>query len=148
MGTEVVIESLEAEQVSLFGAFCQSEFLKLKQYLTLREYPVGQKVFKQGDLPQEIYILHSGCVEFYVEQHGVTSLQGAYSAGQTFGESAFLGIQPHAGSVCVRGSEPAKVIVITRDALMSMQKQEQSLFSMLMMNLAREVSRKYHGALV
>lgn len=148
MVSKNVLDDIDIERVSLFGAFNSAELDVLKRYLTVREYEAGQRIFAQGDLPAEIYIVVSGSVEFYVQSGDVTSLHGTYKCGQTFGESAFLGIQPQIGTSCVRGSAPACIVVLTRDALLALQEQEQALFAMLMMNLAREVSRKYQSALI
>lgn len=136
-----------AELFSLFGAMTLAQSEVLAHYLEPHDYAAGQCVFKQGSLPHGIYLLRSGNVDFVVEREGVAQLSSSYTSGSIFGESAFLGIQPHAGSAYVRGCSSAEIYVLTRDALMDLQSRDQILFAMLMMNLSREISRKYHDLL-
>lgn len=135
------------QHFSLMGAMTSEQVCELMQCLVLREYAPGQSIFQQGELPSSIYLLHSGQVDFVVENEDVAHLVSSHRVGSTFGESAYLGIQAHAGSAYVRGEEGAKVYVLTRDALLNIQNKNALLFAILMMNLAREVSRKLHHAL-
>ena len=139
---------LKSGEVSLFGALAGAQIDDLWDHLNIRIYRAGEKIFEQGDLPNEVYIVLSGKVDFVLENQGVLQIEACFQAGQTFGESAYLGIQPHVGSAQVRSTGDAEIIVLTRDALMNIQKQDKDLFALLVMNLSREVSRKYQSCLV
>lgn len=145
--TEELFEDLSVGAVSLFGAMRPAQLETLWQYLEVRQYSPSQQIFQQQELPSAIYVVVSGKVDFFVERAGVLAIEACYEAGKTFGESAFLGIQPHIGTAQVRSTGPAELFVLTRDALIDIQQAHGELFALLMMNLAREVSRKYHANL-
>lgn len=145
--TDELFQSLKLGEVSVFGALTTSQLESLWQYLDVRSYCAGQRVFSQGDLPSGIYIVISGKVDFIVEKDGVFNVEACFQRGQTFGESAFLGIQPHVGSAQVRSAGDAEVLVFTRNALIEMQQRDLSLFALILMNFARDLSRKYQDLL-
>lgn len=145
--TDELFQVIRLGGISLFGALTESQLEVVWRYLDVQKYLPGQRVFQQGELPSAIYIVASGKIDFIVQHGDVLKVEASYTDGQTFGESAYLGIQPHAGSAQVRSAGPAEVMVLTREALIDMQREDESLFALLMMNLAREVSRKYQGIL-
>ena len=140
-----IYHKLKLGHVSLFAALAGAQLDQIWPYLECRRYAAGQKIFQQGDLPAEIYVVISGKVDFVVEKNGVLEIHACYEAGQSFGESAYLGIQPHAGCAQVRSVSNAEILVLTRDALMNLQKFDLETFSIILMNLSREVSRKYYA---
>ena len=141
---ESIPQSFEVESVSLFGALTPEQLGELWTHIECRHYTAGEKIFSQGDLPSDIFILASGRVDFVVEKGGVHRIEQSHMPGDTFGETAFIGIQPQVGSAMVAGGEVADVLVISRGSLMQIHVENPELFGLLMMNLAREVSRKFH----
>jgi CRP-like cAMP-binding protein len=62
--------------------------------------------------------------------------------GQCFGETSVIGIQPHAATaISVKDTE---LIVLSRKALLSLFKINLELFSILILNIAREACRRLH----
>jgi len=140
-----LFQSLKLGEISVFGALTTAQLESLWQYLEVQSFAAGQRVFSQGDLPSDIYIVISGKVDFIVEKDDVFNVEGCFETGQTFGESAFLGIQPHVGSTQVRSIGSAELLTFTRDSLIKMQEQDLELFTLVLMNFARDLSRKYQA---
>ncbi len=134
-------------ELSLFGGLSPEQQRELLGYTQRISVTPGAKVFKQGDLPEALYIVLSGRVELIVERDGVATLEVSYHAGDTFGETAYIGIQVQPGTAMVAGEQAADLLVLDRDALLQMQNESLFLFAFLMMNIGREASRKYHQSL-
>jgi len=133
--------------IPLFGALTSSQLETLWSYLNVRTYKAGACVFSKGDLPQEVYVVVSGTLDLIVEKNGIKCTEGVYTSGRVFGESAFLGIQPYIATAKVRQSAPAELITLSTESLIKIQRNDPELFSILIMNMAREVSRKYQACL-
>lgn len=136
--------AVELEAISLFGAINSEQLLQLWTYLEERHLAFGDVVFRQGDLPSAIYVLMSGEIELSRKTDmGESRVIGRCLPGDTFGESAYIGIQVQAGTARV-ASRTVECLALGRDALVAIQTRHVELFSLLMMNVAREISRKYH----
>jgi len=141
---EQTLTDFDVETVSLFGALTASQLVRLWGYLDVRQCAPGEHVFDQGDLPSNIFILISGRVDFVVCHGDLVKLERSFKGGDVFGETAFIGIQPQAGSAIVSSQGKVDLLVLNRDALMRIYADDTELFGMLMMNMARELSRKIH----
>jgi len=133
--------------VSLFGALDREQLERLLGYMTQRHCRSGERIFSRGDLPSDIYVLLQGRVDFVVEEHGVARLKTSYKVGDTFGETAVIGIQTQIGSAIASGDD-VELLVLSRDSLLLLHKEDPYLYGVLMMNIAREVSRKLHASVL
>lgn len=131
------------DSVSLFGALTDIQVETLLAYATTKILKSGDRLFNQGDLPDEVCIVVSGRVDLVVHKHGIYSLEATFQAGDSLGETALIGIQPQVGSAIVVG-EYAEFITFPKDVLLSLYEDDLELYGVLMMNIAREVSRKLH----
>lgn len=143
-----------SDKLSLLGGFSQAQIGEMAKHFSLHRYQQGDVIFEQGDQPSDIYIVLSGSVELSVGGTGKARSHGRkqarkevceYLPGACFGESALIGIQPQAGAAKVLGD--AQLLVLTSEGLLAIYEADLELFGMLMMNLAREVSRRFHGVL-
>ena len=85
----------------------------------------------------------SGRIDLVVRKNGIYSLEATYQEGDSLGETALIGIQPQVGSGIVVG-EDAELLEIPRDAILDLYDRDVELYGLLMMNIARELSRKLH----
>lgn len=146
--SDVVVDIEYLERLSFLGALSPEQLVKVWRIMSIREFDAGEHVFSQGDLPSAIYIVISGRVDLVVESGQVHKIVESYKPGASFGEVSFIGIQPQAGTAIVAGGENAQCLVLDRNALMGLQVEDVELFSMLVLNLARDISRKYHNHLL
>lgn len=55
-----------------------------------------------------------------------------------------MGLQPHGATAIAMGK--TELIVLSRSALLSIYESDLELFSILILNIAREVARRLHGS--
>ena len=132
-------------KVSLLGALNEKQVMSLLSYMERESFAAGEKIFCQDDLPSSIYIVSSGRVHLTVTtaDQGVSSLD--YLPGDCFGETAVIGIQPQLGDATALG--PVETLVLSKASLMELLEDDVDLFGILMMNIARDVSRRYHHSM-
>jgi CRP/FNR family cyclic AMP-dependent transcriptional regulator len=130
--------------VSLFGAMSDEQLDYLISRMSRKSCHSGERLFSKGDLPSSIYILVSGRVDFVTEESGISKIQSVFKTGDCFGETAVIGIQTQLGTAIASGDD-VEVLELSREALIDIQANNIRLYGILMMNIAREVSRKYHA---
>jgi len=133
----------QIEQISLFGALDEVQKQILLEGSSLRHCRIGEHIFDAGDLPSDIYIVLSGRVDLITERMNVHEIQQILKEGDCFGHTAVIGIQPQATSAIVSAKE-ATLLVLPSKLLIDIQQNDKELFALLMMNIARDVSRKIH----
>ncbi len=130
------------EKMSLFGGLSDRQVDLITPYLKVLSLTKDEVVFRQGQLPCNVYIVLSGSVCLEAERVDGSFRTMHYQAGDCFGETAVIGIQPQLGRALAR--EDSQVLVLSRTCLLHMANIDQELFGILMMNIAREVSRRLH----
>ena len=80
--------------------------------LQRQTYQAGDRIFKEGDEGNLVYVVQSGEVEIVKEIDGVETMPGKVGQGGIFGEMALIDSQPRmAMARCSKGST---IIVVTR----------------------------------
>jgi CRP-like cAMP-binding protein len=139
------VSSFPLETTPLFGAMNPSQVDLLWTMLRARQFESEEIIFRQGQLPTNIYIVMSGEIEFRVTRaDGSECVVDTFSSGDAFGVGSIIGIQAQAGTAKVVSKVGASVLVLDRDALMQLQNDHLDLFSLLIMNAARHVSRRLY----
>lgn len=133
------------DRVSLFGAMNTAQLIKLLGYANQCHFEEGDVIFEQGQLPGDIYILLSGKVDLGIIRDDFSKTHLTYVAGDCFGETSVIGIQSQMGKATVE--EDAQALVLSRFSVLDMLENDSELFGILMMNIAREVSRRLHFVL-
>jgi signal-transduction protein with cAMP-binding, CBS, and nucleotidyltransferase domain len=93
-------------------------------------YKANETVFEQGEEPGHIYIVKNGKVKLVVWEDGTPLELIEFEQGHCFGEASVIGIQPHQGAAI----------------LMSIYDSDKELFSILILNIAREVCRRLYAS--
>lgn len=133
-------------RVSLFGALKEHQIMDLLSYMSTKSFTTGEVIFNKGDLPSDIYIVLSGHVDFSVIKSDASLHVMDFKPGDCFGETAVIGIQPQIGEAIAFGN--VDTLVLSREGLMAMAECSPKLFSILMMNIARDVSRRVHDVMI
>ncbi|MFT5083356.1 MAG: CRP/FNR family cyclic AMP-dependent transcriptional regulator [Lentisphaeria bacterium] len=133
------------EKVSLFGGLSQSQIETLVGSMSLVSFDRGDTIYSQGQLPCNIYILLSGKVELNIYRKDGNVGQITYNSGDCFGETALIGIQPQVGETTAL--DDTWTLQLSRTSLLELTQYHGDVFALLMMNVAREVSRRLHEAL-
>ena len=133
-------------KVSLLGALNEKQVMNLLSYMDRKTFAAGEKIFSQEDLPSEIHIISSGRVHLTVTRQDDTVSSMDFLPGDCFGETAVIGIQPQMGDAIALGR--VETLVLTKSSLMELLEEDIDLFGILMMNIARDVSRRFHYAML
>ena len=127
-------------KISIFGGLTSDQLQFIFSLLEKVQYSEGEFIFKKGEDPSYIYIVESGLVELALDVDGHFLAQATFTVGQCFGETSVIGIQAHSAHAIAR--KDCDLIVLSRKALMSIFNKDKELFSMLILNIAREACRR------
>jgi CRP/FNR family cyclic AMP-dependent transcriptional regulator len=100
----------------------------------------GEHFFHEGDESQAMYVLQSGQVEIYKSWQGRSQLLRCMNAGDCFGEMALVDLFPRSASA--RVLEPCEALEITPSILAEVFRHDLEQFTLLQMNIGREISRR------
>ena len=131
-------------KISILAGFSDKQLYLVFRLLEKVSYKKGEIIFEQGQEPSHIYIVETGKVKLFVSKDGTPFELIEFGQGHCFGEASVIGIQPHAATaVAVEDSE---LIVMSRTALLSIYKSDLEIFSILILNIAREVCRRLYAS--
>lgn len=109
----------------------------LAQPITLT---AGEHFFREGDESQVMYVLQSGRVEIYKTWQSSAKVLRSMHAGDCFGEMALIDLAPRSASA--QAAQECTAIQITAPILQELYHHNLEQFTMLQMNMGREISRR------
>ncbi|BFM12424.1 hypothetical protein R50072_25770 [Simiduia litorea] len=125
---------------ALFGGVDADNLSGLLHRCYLKVLRPGECVYRRGDLPEAVYLLISGKVRLSVVADLSTIVKEDLGSGATFGDTALLGIQPRSDTAtCL---EMAEILAISSQVLAELQNQYPALFTLLLLNMSRDISRR------
>lgn len=131
------------KQHSLFGGITEEAFSAIRPLVETRDFAPGEKIVTEGALNDRIYLIVRGSVEIIKEMHehpGQYRYITGMAEGETFGEMELIDIQPCAATV--RTLEATTTLSLSNRDLYTISKQDMKTYALLIMNLAREISRR------
>ena len=131
-------------KISLLGGLCDTQLETVISELRTLTFKKDDVIFKQDEQSTYIYIVLTGQVRIFSEYQGTLLELLVVEPGQCFGETALIGIQPH--SVSAAALSDCELIILTREALLTLFENDKELYSMLILNIARETSRHLHSS--
>ena len=142
LGIENVLPILN--KISIFAGLSDPQLYTLFKLLSRVSYKANEFVFEQGEEPSYIYIVKTGKVKIVVWEEQVPLELIVFEEGHCFGEASVVGIQPHEGTAIALTD--TELIVLSREALMSIYESDKELFGILILNIAREVCRRLYAS--
>lgn len=131
----ILADSLQ--RYSLFGGLTNEQIeTAILPKLVYKDFQFDEVIIQEGQLNDSIYFLLEGSVD--ILKNGKTIV--VLGEGQTVGEMELLDIMPAAATVRTR--QPVKTAVISNKAIYSIYCENTAIFAMLIMNLARDLSRR------
>jgi len=100
----------------------------------------GEHFFREGDESRAMYVLETGRVEIYKTWQSESKLLRWMERGDCFGEMALIDLFPRSASALA--AEHCEALQITPSILQEVYKHNLEQFTMLQMNMGREVSRR------
>ena len=145
MKTFVPLEDVESvlpilSEIAIFGGFSDRQLSEIFKYLEESIFKQGENIFRQGDEPSYIYIVKKGKIDLLITKQKVILKKKTLAVGDCFGEASLMAMHQHTATAVAR--EDSEVMVLSRRALLLLKKQDSNLFSLLMMNIARELARR------
>lgn len=129
-------------QLRIFGGVTDRQWAELFRHLEMWKVPAGEVIFHKGDEPLHIHIVKSGKIDLQIREEDVVIHKHELHVGECFGEASLMSMHKHT-STAVAAVE-SEIIVLSRRALITLNKVDVKLFALLMMNLARELARRLY----
>jgi len=128
------------DKISIFGGLTKPQLSIIFKELKKTSIKKGEFIFEQGKSPDNIYIIQKGCVHIVEELSSELLDLISFNTGDCFGETELIGIFPYIASAVA--TEDTDLIVFPRKALRVLYKQHLPIFSIIVLNIARESCRR------
>lgn len=136
----------DLKHLALFGGVSEEALEQFSQLADRVEISPGELVYREGDVARKLYIVASGrvevtkkCLDTDHEKELTTLGQGDF-----FGEMSFVDMQPRSASV--RSIDQTVLWVWPYTSLSGMYRRDGKAYTILVMNIARELSRRLRRA--
>jgi CRP-like cAMP-binding protein len=131
-----MVESAALQKYSLFGGLLEDQITQIVPLIETERYRTGDIIMAEGDLNDRIRFILSGRVS--VSKDGVSLAE--FGEGDFFGEMEVLDIMPTAATITALSA--VEVMIISNKSLREIYRNDPRTFSMFIMNLARDLSRR------
>jgi CRP/FNR family transcriptional regulator, cyclic AMP receptor protein len=128
------------QAMPIFGALRDDSIECLLEGAPAVQRAAGEFYFREGDDAQRMYVIERGAVEVQKRWQGRDRPLHRLHAGDCFGEMALMDFFPRSASVCVL--EDCRAIEIAPAALQRLAERDLEQFTLLQMNMGREVCRR------
>jgi len=104
----------------------------------------GDCFFREGDSADSLFVLEEGVADLFKQRGDKIFFLRQLLKGDCFGEVAIMDLMPR--SATVRANTDCYSIELTRTALYDLYQADLEQFTMIQMNMGREVSRRLRKA--
>lgn len=130
------------KNVTIFSGFSDSQVKRIFKSCSVLAAKVGEIILQEATPATEIFIILSGKVTIVLGLNEDPIVLTEFGSGNCIGEASVIGIQDHSASAVV--TEDASLLVLSRQVLMKIFETDKALFSLLILNIAREIARRLH----
>ena len=127
-------------KISFLGGVSDAQRKKIFRRLEVGHFKKGEFVSRKGEQPSHIYLINKGKIDLLISDDEVSNRKREFRVGECFGEAALLSMNNNTASFVA--AEDSEIIVLSRRSLNHLRKEDPDLFSILILNLARELARK------
>ena len=140
MSTKELLSTLK--EVTIFSGFSNDDLQYVCDNCEVMDARIGEVILEEGTPATEILILLTGRVTIVlnIAEDPIELME--FGTGSCIGEASVIGIQMHSASAVV--IEDTTVMVLKRQLLMQLFEDDKALFSLLILNIARELARRLH----
>ncbi len=129
----------------LFGALSEEALDMLAAALRERTVEAGEFVFREQDEGRDLYLVVAGEVEIVkATREGRELALSRIAVGQWFGDMSLLDIQRRFASA--RAVVPSRLLQLSSRDLDALYRRDLKSYTLLVLNLARELSRRLRVA--
>ena len=127
-------------EISMFGGLSDEQQNEILRRVEIGTFKRGQTIFREGDDPTHLYIVKSGLVSLFISDKEIKIEKKRLGKGECFGHVALISITKHnLSAVAVVDSE---ILVFSKELLRQLHHEDSQLFSLLILNIARELARR------
>ena len=138
---DISLEMLK--KVTVFAGIDEENLRKLCEQCTLATYKSGELIIKEQTPASEIYVILKGKCKIVLNADSEPLEIVELFPGHCVGEASVIGVQNHSASAIADGD--VELLVLSRKVLMDISRYDKDLFSLLILNIARELARRlYH----
>ncbi len=130
------------KKVTIFSGIDDKNLEQIYSQCKVVEKKAGEVVITEGTDATQIFIILKGTVKVVLNLDKEPLEITILSAGNCVGEASIIGIQKHCASAVIE--EDAEVLVFPRHVLMDIYNNDKELFSLLILNIARELARRLY----
>jgi CRP/FNR family transcriptional regulator, cyclic AMP receptor protein len=127
-------------EIAILGGFSDRQLHDIFKYVEECLFEPGEVIFQKGDDPSYIYIVKRGKIDLLITQQDTVLKKKTLTVGDCFGEASLMGMHKHTATAVAL--EDSDVMVLSWRALLLLRKEDSALFSLLIMNIARELARR------
>ena len=128
------------QAMPLFGGVSDATLDFLLSNARSAVVPANGFFFREGEEPTGVYILEKGRVAVFRRWNGRDVILRYLSQGDCFGEMALMDLQPRSASI--RAMQDCYAIELSPDGLYRLYQRDLEQFTMIQMNMGREVCRR------
>jgi CRP-like cAMP-binding protein len=131
-----MIDPKTLQNYSLFGGFLDEQIKPIIPLMYQETYKPNDYIIKEGSPNDKIYFILKGRVSVIKGDKVIYDL----ADGNTFGEMEVLDVMPSAANI--KAQTDVTVALLSNKSLREIYRNDIKSFSLIMMNLARELSRR------
>jgi CRP-like cAMP-binding protein len=132
------------QQMPIFGGVSEPTLRRLQQRAQTVSLPPGHCFFEEGDLADCLYVLEAGQAVVLKQWEGHVYRLNELQPGDCFGEMAILDMTPR--SAAVEAVEDCRAISLSTGDLYELYEHDPGQYLLILMNMAREISRRLRRA--
>ena len=131
--------------LAVFGGIPPADIARIAPRMDVRTFDGASEVFPEGSPARELFVVRSGELEVTKKnRRGADIRVATLREGDCVGEMGLIDIQPRSATVRTLG--PATLFVLTNETLLEISRAEPKIWTVLVMNIAREISRRLRRA--
>ncbi len=134
-------------EIPVFGGLERPALEAIVARLQRRILAASSLVLAEGDGAREMYVVESGAVEIRIHRDPDDAddlVVATLGPGDCFGEMSLLDVQPRSATVRTVGE--TSLLVLRYRELLELRRSDPDAFLLLVLNLAREVSRRLRAS--
>lgn len=132
-------------EIGLFGGLADDVLRSFVATLEVSALPPGAVVFKEGDSGRELFVILHGEVEVLKRsKRGHETRVAILGPGDWFGEMSILDVLPRSATTRILAA--TRLLRLTAHELDTLYRKDMRSYSLLVLNIAREMSRRLRVA--
>ncbi|MAR92751.1 MAG: cyclic nucleotide-binding protein [Pseudomonadales bacterium] len=132
------------QNVPTFGGINERTLSFLLEQSLTTEQQAGDVIFREGDYTTSMFVIEHGEVAIYKQKGGEDCLMVVLGEGDCLGEMALFDYMPRSASAVAHTD--CRLIEITSKNLYQIYQQDMEQFTLIQMNLGREIARRLRKA--